>query len=455
MAEVYRKNGSLEIKFNEDRTQVIVNVYPASAGGESITTSEILDRLKSMGVTYGIREQAIRDAIHAADDSNQAVTGIIVAQGGIPKDGEDAKIKYNISHGVLLKPLPKRTDSSGHTEWFALDPAKMVKADDELASILPAQPGTPGKTLTWPIQAITPKPGKPSALNAGQNVRMSDDGLHIYAAQDGYVCLHGEQIIVHALRVFPGSITGQALNSATGLVVRGNIENCQVNLGGFLAVKGSVNGCKIRCMGDIYLNDAVECDIACDGNVIVYGKLINCTINTCKKLLGFDSSVIVGGQISASEGVETAILGADDFTATNVVVGINNMIQLKGKEIEEEMNACEMNITRISSALKPFTTLSGQEAITEDKRQLVTKLQSQKRSQDTRIKELHNEKRGLAIAAKEHIVSHVTVAKTVYPGVMITIRNGAAQIETTMEMVKFIEGPGGKSVDMEMLRKAA
>ncbi len=451
----FRKNGYIDIKFNEDRTQVIVNIYPPAADGEPVVASEILDRLKSMGVTYGIREQVIRDAIHAATDSNQVVTGIIVAQGAIPKDGEDAKIKYSISHELLSKPLPKRADASGHPDWFALDPAKMVKSEDELANIIPPQPGTAGKTLTWPIQAITPKPGKPSGLIAGHNVRMSDDGLHIYAAQDGYACLHGEQIVVHALRVFPGNISGQTLNSPTGLVVRGSIENCEVKLGGFLAIKNSANGCRMRCMGDIYLNDAEECDIACDGNVIVYGKLTNCTVNTSRKLLGYGSSVLVGGKVTATEGVEIGVLGTENFTSTEIITGINCMIDLKTGEIQEELATCETNITRISMALKPFTSSASQESVNDDKRQLVTKLQGQKRTQEARIKELHNEKRGLAIAAKEHIISEVIVSKMVYPGVMITIRNAATQIESTMNAVKFSESPGGKSIDMEIFQKAA
>ena len=131
------------------------------------------------------------------------------------------------------------------------------------------------------------------------------------------------------------------------------------------------------------------------------------------------------------------------------------MIDLKNSEIQEELQACESNITRISMALKPFLTLAGHDAVTDDKRQLVSKLQGQKRSQETHIKELHYERRRLLIASKEHLISYVLVSTTVYAGVMITIRNGATQIETPMERVKFIESPGGKSVDVELLRKAA
>src|SRR5262249_841740 len=150
--------------------------------------------------------------------------------------------------------------------WFALDPLKMVKADEELAAIIPAQPGVPGKTLTWPIQAIVPKPGKPCALNAGQNVSVSDDGLHLYAMQDGYGCLEGVQLVDYALRLIEFNVVGGTHNFPTGGVFHGNLQQVQMRVGGVTAVKGLAVGCHLRVHGDLYLRYAEQCTCIATGN---------------------------------------------------------------------------------------------------------------------------------------------------------------------------------------------
>ncbi len=455
MAQGIRKNGHLELRFNEDRTQALATIHPPVGGGESVTAADILERLKAMGVTYGVREKAILDAIHYADDTNMPAANVVVAQGATPQDGQDAKVNYRLPQEVLSKPLPKRADGSGLPDWFALDPAKMVKADDELASIVPAQPGVPGKTLTWPIQAIAPKPGKPCMLNAGQNVRVSDDGLRLYAAHDGYVCLQGEQLVVHALQLVESNVVGGAHSFATSAILLGNLQQAQVRVGGMMAVKGVAVGCQIRVHGDLYLRYAENCTCVVTGNVYVLQGVKNCQINARKKIIALGTAQIVGGKVCATEGINAISLGASDFTATEVEVGVDLLSDLRGQEIQEEMTQCEANISRISQALKPFAALAVHDTLSEDKRQLLQKLQAQKRSQESRIKELHNERRALSIAAKEKISAAVTVAETVYPGVWIGIHAAAMQVESPLQGVRFVEAAGGKAVQTEPLQQAA
>ncbi|HZP82095.1 MAG TPA: FapA family protein [Chthonomonadaceae bacterium] len=455
MALEFRRDGRLELKFNEDRTQALATIFPPAGGGDSVTAAEILEHLKTMGVTYGIREKAILDAIYYAEDTGMPAANVVVAQGAVPQDGQDARINYTLPLDLLTQPLPKRKDGSGLPDWFALDPAKMVKAEQELAAIVPAQPGVPGKTLTWPIQPVPPKAGKPAGLSAGQNVRASEDGLHLYAAHEGYVCLQGEQLVVYALHILSDNLAGGAHSFPVGLVCMANVQQAQVRAHGILAIKGAALNSRLHVQGDLFVRYAENCTLIASGNVYVTQGLKHCEVITRKRLIGLEAAQIVGGTVSATEGVCAVSLGASDFTATEVHVGEDRHSPLRNQEIQEELAQCDANIARISQALKPFVTVAAHETLPDDKRQLLQKLQAQQRIQEARIKELHNERRSLSILSKERVAAAVEVARTVHPGVWIGIGSAAFQVETPMEGVRFVEMAGGKAVQTEPLRQAA
>lgn len=420
-----------------------------------MTAAEILERLKAMGVTYGIREKALLDAIYYAEDTGMPAANVVVAQGAVPQDGQDAKINYTLPHELLTQPLPKRKDGRGLPDWFALDPARMVKAEQELAAIVPAQLGTPGKTLTWPIQPVPPKAGKPAGLSAGQNVRASEDGLHLYAAHEGYACLQGEQLVVYALHIFAENLAGGAHSFPVGLVCMANVRQAQVRADGILAVKGAALGSSLRAQGDLFVRSAENCALIASGNIYVAQGLKNCEVITHQKLIALETAQIVGGTVYATEGVRAVSLGAADFTATELHVGEDRHSPLRNQEIQEELAQCDANIARISQALKPFVTVAAHESLPEDKRQLLQKLQAQRRMQEARIKELHHERRSLSILSKERVAAAVEVAHTVHPGVWIGIGTAAFQVETPMEAVRFVARAGGKAVQPEPLQQAA
>lgn len=447
------KNGVLEIKFNEDRTQALATIHPPSGDGAALTAAEVIERLKGMGVTYGVREQAIRDAIHYVYDTAMTAANIVAAQGALPQTGNDAKVTYALPLDLLQKPLPKRSD--GLTDWFALDPAKLVKAGTELASIVPAQPGVPGKTLTWPIQVIPAQAGKPAALRAGQSIRLANEGTRMVAEADGYVWLHTETLKLQPLRLLTDNVINAEHTFPDGAVLMQCAQHSALRAGGTLAVRGVAQGCYFRVDGDVFLQYAEECEIVATGNVYVTKSLKNCEINTRQQVIALESAIISGGKICASAGVAAVELGSSDFASTEIQVGVDRISEIRSREIEEEIAAAEANIARIRQTLKPFASLAVHTTLPDDKRALLQKLQQQQRTQEAHINALHNERRTLAIAAKEKIAGSVSVSGTVHPGVWINIQKAAFQVESPLTAVRFVDVAGGKAVQAEALQRAA
>ena len=416
MTPVHR-NGRLEVRLNEDGCQAIANIYPPSGkDGQAIEYAEVLDKLKIMGIMYGYRDQAIRDALRQSAVKSEIAYNIVVAQGVLPQPGQDAKVRYHLPIERLSAPVPKRRDGSGMVDWFALDEHNMVRADQEIATIIPPQPGIPGRTLCAPIQTITPRPGKPASLHAGPHVRYSDDGLRLFAAQDGFVCLRSEQLILHAFRRVIESAAEERLTFPAGAVFYQDVTNAEVQAGGFIAIQGNVVGSYLRARGDILVHAADNCRIVATGNVYVAENLRDCDVIASGKIILLGGASAVGGVLRGREGVEADGLGSEEMQEIHIEAGNDSYSPHRIAEIQEEIAAAEANIARISQTLKPFITISAQATMSEEKRALLSKLQAQQRSQELGIKELHSERRQVTIAGKERVNASVIVRDTAASG---------------------------------------
>src|SRR5438477_10779485 len=89
MSNEIPKNGTIELKFNEERTQALVTIYPSVCGGSPVDVTEVKARLKSLGVIYGVRDHAILEAIRYAENTGMVAANVVVAQGTLPQDGKD------------------------------------------------------------------------------------------------------------------------------------------------------------------------------------------------------------------------------------------------------------------------------------------------------------------------------------------------------------------------------
>ena len=450
------RNGRFEIRLNDDGSQAFANIYPpVGKDGEAVEYNDVIAKLKQMGITYGYRDQAIRDALRQAGVKCEIAANVIVAQGVMPQNGQDAKVRYTLPMERLAEPVPKRRDGSNLIDWFALNPANLVTAEQELAILVPAQPGTPGRTLAAPVQDIPPRPGRPAASSAGQNVRFSDDGLRMFAMQDGYACLHGEQMMVHAFRQVLETALNETRTFPAGAVFFGDVVNTQAQAGGFIAARGAAGGCFFRAKGDILLHSAEDCRIVATGNVYVVESLRNCDVTAYGKIIALDGASLCAGALRGRLGVEAGFLGSEEMIETRIEAGINSYAKYRIQEIQEEMTDCEANIARITQAIKPFITLAAKSSLTDEKRALLSRLQAQQRSQDLCIKDLHNERRQMTIAAKERIAARVMARDTVHPGVWVRIGNAETLVESPLDGACFHEAANGKAITMEALQAAA
>lgn len=436
-------DADVELTFSRDRTQVHGTFHPARNGGRPLAAQQVVQRLKAMGVVYGIRDHEIIEAIHESELLERSIPNVLVAQGVLPEHGTDAVVNWYVDYGVCSRQPPTRPD--GKVDLFALEPERFVTAGQQICSVVPAHPGAPGKTLTAPIQPAPQLPGREAGLVAGPGVTASQDLTHFCATTSGYLEIRQDRIMVHPLVRIAGDLDTD-LTVPGGLVVAGSMRRGgRIRAAGPVAIAGVAAAVIIRTTGDVFLNRGARCTIAADGDLIVAGGLTNSRVDVRGRVIAEEGSALCGGTISALHGVVAYDIGGEEHVSTRVVTGVDTLSQVRLEEIDEELRTCQYNIERISRSLRPHI-VSNPAALSPERRALVQRLMEQRETMEDRIRELHGQKRTWSLESKVHARGPVVVRGTIYPGVALTLGGASCAIEQPASQVCYGESDDGKTV---------
>lgn len=442
-------DGSFWVFFNEDKTQAMLLVAPPQGDGNPVPVADVVRALEEMGVAYGIDQQAIRETIERATNIANKVQAV-VAQGVLPVHGVDAKVNYRLPEEAVLRPLPYLPD--GSIDYLQLDPARYIQAGQLIATVVPAQHGRPGRTLTFPPQNVPQRPGKEANLRAGDNVLASEDNLQFTAETAGYVYLSGEKLcVLPAIPVAEDIRTPQQFPAS--LVLKGNLlAGAQIRVQGDAAIDGRCEQAVLNARGSCYLHGGAQrSDIAADGNILLASGAVDCTISTRRRVIALNENApIAGGRIVAFEGIEAYTIGTPAWTPTEVVAGVDTLGDERLFEIAEEMRQCEDNIQKINVALRPFVSVTA-DVTSPEKKEAIQRLMAHRRRLEARLKELQHEKRSITIAVNAPTRAEVIVRGVVYPGVKVTIGKYSYLVETEMHAVRFTVVRGEARVQVKSL----
>jgi uncharacterized protein (DUF342 family) len=448
------RHGYCEVKLNHDKTQAFVMLYPPTGNGEDVLVPEVVQRLRNMGVQHGFREREVLEGIRQAREAELPVQ-VVGAEGVVPKDGQDGRVRYLIPEEVITTPLPKHSAFPHLPNWFALNAARRVVADQPLASIMPAQAGTHGKTLTLPVQTIPCKSGKPIYLRAGENVRVSDDGIHLFAMCEGYAAVHGDQVTLYAVREVRESVCEGEFSFPRGVAFFQDVENAHVTARDLIGVQGTALNCTFRAHGNVLIGSAKMSRIVASGDVYVVSNVRDCEIVSGGKIVFAEGATLVGGTTQAKESLEAYDVGSEEFVETYLEIGSTRFSEIARGELEEEIGTALQNRTRIQQALRPFLSKGDVSSFSPETQALIQKLQGQLRFLEVQIKEAQTAQRDLAGSGREFIYGEASVRGCLYPGVWVKSGKARMQIEQMERAVHIITTNRGARLEREPLEKAA
>lgn len=335
--EIKRVGYSLYVRIPDNRLECRCSYVPREQGS-MMTRDELAGFLRQCIVKEGIDQQALDDfAVKAA--AGQQQIDVLLASGTAPVDGTDAHLSMIAKSSVLVQAGDEEiTDVDMHIVQSFIN----VSKGDEIARIIPPEPGKPGRNIMGvPLAA---KPGKPFNLKIGKNISTNDDGTLLISDVCGRFCQASGELSVEEQYVVAGDVNfkigsinfkgfvevrGDVLDhfditATKGLRVSGNIGVCNIVSDSditFCGMDGQNKGV-INCGGTLRAHFIHDTVIECSGDVIVDVEIHNCIIRSLGRVI-VDKGAISGGSCIALCGIESKKIGSPASVPTKLVSGVS------------------------------------------------------------------------------------------------------------------------------------
>lgn len=420
-----------------------LSVTAPDPGGRAVTVDEALVRLREAGVVYGLDREAVERAVLLAP---HPVRGLVldpvrVAQGRPAVHGQDATIVYQEDVAAGTGRPQVRPD--GSVDLFDLGLVHNVPMGTILAIRTPAVPGQAGMTVLG--TEVPPKPGRDLPLRAGKGVVVSEDGLAAVAEIDGHTTVVSGKLTVTALFPVDGDVgpaTGN-IRFIGSVVVQGNIspgfwvkaegdvevfggiDSGTVEAGGNVSVRYGIQGAgrgRVLAGGAVKARFIENAEVRAGTDVWVADGILHSRVEAGARVevLGRRGAV-VGGRVSARDGVSARFLGAAMGTPTEIAVGIAPNVRDEMEEIRKQMVELEESLRRTQQAVTLLKDQERRGGLAAEKQQMLLKLVRGQYHLGARRDELLARREELERMLGDARTAWVRALDMCYPGVRIVL----------------------------------
>src|SRR3990170_9046630 len=443
MSETNDKTKFISIKVSDDHMKVYLTVKPSEQKDIDINSDDVLKILQSKNVSFGIKEEVIKNTLDKVKQEKNSIENVLIAEGNQAINGEDGSLEFLFNINKKIKP---QEGAHGKVDFHELSMVENVEKEQPLVKLIDSTPGTPGKNVYGKM--VNPVHGKPCAFPIGENTKVSDkDSKLLVSCIEGIVKYAGGVVSVKSCYAVEkdvdfstGNITskgtvvvkgnvrsGFVLDAVGDVEVWGTVEDSIIKSKGNVLVKGGFVGSgkgKIEAGGDVTIGFTRNQTIVAN-NVKILREAVDCIIyakNTVK--VHGNKISIEGGITTAGATIEVDSLGSKNEVHTDVEVGINYVA-----------HPSQMNTRKVVSDLKTSLKTVGKElntlhAITKAKGELPAQytntfdhLLSRREEFVKKLKDLESEE--IVPVNKD---AKVVVNKVVHPGVEITIGDSTMSI---------------------------
>jgi len=348
-----------------DGMSAVLRLYPPSIGGRAITKRQILDKLELQGITYGVDEQAIEEALK----DKHYCTDIIVAKGQHQTAGRDALIAYNFDINNNSRPELKE---DGSVDFFKLNMLHHCTQGQVLAEIIPEEKGQDGIDVYGVVSPA--REVNKIKFSYGRNLEVSEDGLQLISMVDGHASLVEGTVFVSDVYCVEDVSTATGNIEYHGNVeVKGNVcENFSIKTDGDVFVKGVVEGAVIEAGGNIIIARGMHGQnkgrLKAGGNVIA--KFISAAVVDAdgfveaEQILNSKVSagpcvnveagkgLITGGRVTAKSAVNAKNIGSPMGSATIIEVGGDPRMKKHLTELQKSVGEKSKTVSQIKKVLE-------------------------------------------------------------------------------------------------------
>ncbi len=421
------------------------------------TREELVDVLKEAGVVFGIRMEALDQAIRNCPSEH----AVLVAEGLAPIDGKDGWLEILVSSIDTIADDPAAAKVNLRERHFVHN----VLKGDRLAVVHPPEPGQPGRSVSGAV--VPPHDGKPVAASLEPNTGFDPgDGRVIVALEDGHAFMRegGGIRVVPTITVngdvdyavgnidFVGSLSVEG-DIKSDLIVKvrkildvvGNVEDAQIEVGGNVIVrKGFVGRGKgvITSGGSITIHHVLNQTLNAVADIIVEKESVNGNLCAGGKIFS-PQAIFAGGQLDAQQDIEVQTLGSADGSTARVRTGRRGRILDRLAVVEKEMKQAEKQVGEVKEAVFRLIRMKlDVPNLGPEKEAMLAKLQEAQKMLPRQLETLQQEKVRLSEELHKTSEARVIVRGTVHENVLLEINGVRKHIESALRGVIFYEHAG-------------
>jgi uncharacterized protein (DUF342 family) len=392
----------------------------------AITVDEILEELDRAGVVFGIDKDVIQKAVQQAEYN----APIKVATGRKPQKGVTASFVYHFDTSETL---------NGHIDYKDINFIQNTEGGALLVTKVPATPGQPGMSVLG--KEIKGPNGRDLQFNHGTNTEVSDDGLKLHATASGAIQFQHGKVSVSDVISIKGDVdhnvgnidcrgsvrvtghvkAGYNLKLDGDLEVNGNVEDCNLDVGGSIYVKGGFFGegsGVMKAGGDITVKFAEGQKMISGNDITVGGEIVNCRVIAKERVVVKGRrGKIIGGEVNAGREIRASVLGSDAGTATHLTVAYDHNLMTRHSQIIKEMRRLADDDERIKEALISLYRLQMDGKMTPDQQAAMNKLEQFQKDLPGNLESLEQQKADLEEEMKQFADAQIVAEETIYPGV--------------------------------------
>lgn len=373
---------AFSIAFSDDNTEATLRLNSPVKQDEALDI--IYQLLAQKKISHGIKDEAaILEYIQQANEPGAAMT---IAEGEPPRPGKDAYINYYFDTDPLKTGSLRQ---GGQFDFKDRGEIPQVKEGEQLAELIPADPGTPGMDVFGHSLAA------PEALELeiehGKGVKLSGDRRIATADCAGSPSVnHKGTLFVFPLYLIDGDIgyeTGH-VNFEGDIQVKGCVQNdfsvkggrlttseinaATIEIEGDVLVLGGIIGAHIKAGGNLKACYIHEATLEIGGDIIIQKEIMDSEVLAGGAILS-ERCTILSSSITARHGITAGDIGSDAAKPSSLTIGSDKLLQVKIeekdkliKEKQDEQDILTLQITRNNEQSDQLGIEIGKFAQTQD-----------------------------------------------------------------------------------------
>lgn len=448
------RNAMCIFHVSEDKMLAFACVLPPINGGNDITIEVVEKEIRYAGLSFGIDQAIIKEIVK----EQEYLRPFTVAEGKPQKDGRD---------GVVIDCFERKASVEiKAAEGAVIDFSKEVsmqtaKKDAILCYVQQAEKAVDGMDVVGNV--LKGKDGTEAELQAGENTCFSASGAQLIASIDGAVsidekgafCIKPQRTIDgsagrHTGNVYSkgdmfiaGNVSGDIVVKADGdLIIAGEVTDAQITAKGNVRIQKGITKGKaqtiVKAGGQIQASVIDGVEIEADGSVYAEVIVDSKVTSGGSIFVNSDRGLIIGGEIKAHMNVTAKEIGNVSGCTNRIFAGYEPERRNKMDEKKQQLKECANTLETLQKNIATLKAVGSH--LPQDKKELLEKLEEQRRLYEIKETELSEEIKYLANILRKASDGIVSCSK-MYPTTEISIGEKKTVLQRQMEPCRvFISG---------------